>query len=331
MLKNYILFKRFHLSLLIKIIFLLISLMILFGIIIYSIEPATFQTIFTGIWWAVVTTFTVGYGDVVPKTTLGKLTGMLLILIGTGLGSYYMVLFASQVFNRQVSYLKGDLPYKKSNHTIIIGWNERTKNIFHQLKQLCPNEEIVLVDETLSSPPIDDMFLYFIRGNPMEDTILVKANIHSAKRVIITADQHKNELDADMQSILTIISIKGTNPSIYCIVEILTSQHIVNAKRVGADEVIEGNTLTSYMITTAALYPSTSNLFVSLANQLNNRRISIIPMDEEHYNMTFEQCCLTLLKHDVLLIGIKRNGELIIKPSPAFQIQKEDLFIVISN
>ncbi|GGE80135.1 potassium channel family protein [Priestia taiwanensis] len=331
MLKSYIIFKRFHFSLLLKIIAILLSIMTTFGFIIYSIEPNTFGTIFNGIWWAVVTTFTVGYGDVVPKTTLGKLFGMLLILVGTGLGSYYMILFASQIFTKQESYLKGELSYKKNNHTIIIGWNERTKNMFHQLQQLCPDEEIVLIDDSLSAPPIDDMFLYFIRGNATEDTVLQKANIHSAKRVIITADQHKNELDADIQSIMTIISIKGIQPSIYCIVEILTNQHILNAKRVGADEVIEGNTLTSYMMTTAALYPSASTLFVSLANQLSNQRISMITMKDEYCNKTFEQCCLTLLKRDLLLIGVKRKGELILKPSPSFQFQEDDIFIVISN
>jgi voltage-gated potassium channel len=325
-----VLFHQFRILLLIRSIIILASVIITFGFIIYYIEPTTFQTVFNGIWWAMVTTFTIGYGDMVPKTTAGKLTGMLLILIGTSLGSYYIISFASQIFKKQESYLKGDLPYRNQNHTIIIGWNERTKSIVQQLKQLCPDEAIVLIDDTLSSPPVNDLSLYFIRGNPMEDTILIKANIHSAKRVIITANQHKNEIDADIQSILTIVSIKGTNPSIYCIAEILTSQHIINAKRVGIDEIIEGNTLTSNIMTTAALYPNTSHLFVLLANQLNNGRIIIVTMAEDHHNATFQNCCLMLLQQDLLLIGIKRSEELIIKPPLTFRTQEGDAFIVIS-
>jgi voltage-gated potassium channel len=36
-------------------------------------------------WWAVVTLTTVGYGDMVPVTLLGKLIGSLIALLGIGM------------------------------------------------------------------------------------------------------------------------------------------------------------------------------------------------------------------------------------------------------
>jgi hypothetical protein len=42
------------------------------GVLMRWVEPAVFPTIGTGVWWAVVTFCTVGYGDVVPTSALGR-------------------------------------------------------------------------------------------------------------------------------------------------------------------------------------------------------------------------------------------------------------------
>jgi voltage-gated potassium channel Kch len=58
---------------------------IVFGNLIYYTEltePDTFHDIFIGIWWAVVTMTTVGYGDVVPKSPAGYITGVITSMSG---------------------------------------------------------------------------------------------------------------------------------------------------------------------------------------------------------------------------------------------------------
>ena len=49
------------------------------------IQPEAFGNIPQAMWWAVVTVTTVGYGDVVPVTPLGKLFGSILGFIGVGM------------------------------------------------------------------------------------------------------------------------------------------------------------------------------------------------------------------------------------------------------
>ena len=44
------------------------------------IDPSV-QTPLDGIWWAVQTVTTVGYGDVVPSSSIGRLVGILLMII----------------------------------------------------------------------------------------------------------------------------------------------------------------------------------------------------------------------------------------------------------
>ncbi|WP_019029111.1 ion transporter [Colwellia piezophila] len=50
-----------------------------------KIQPETFGSILRALWWSVVTMTTVGYGDVVPITAIGKVIATLIMLIGVGL------------------------------------------------------------------------------------------------------------------------------------------------------------------------------------------------------------------------------------------------------
>jgi voltage-gated potassium channel len=50
-----------------------------------KVQPEVFGSIIESIWWAVVTMTTVGYGDVVPITGIGKIISTFIMLIGVGL------------------------------------------------------------------------------------------------------------------------------------------------------------------------------------------------------------------------------------------------------
>jgi voltage-gated potassium channel len=49
------------------------------------VDPKTFHSIWLGIWWAVETVTTVGYGDIVPDQTAGKIIAGFLMLGGLSL------------------------------------------------------------------------------------------------------------------------------------------------------------------------------------------------------------------------------------------------------
>jgi hypothetical protein len=58
---------------------------VVFGVVERIVDPKTFHSVWLGIWWAVETVTTVGYGDIVPATTGGKLMAAFLMLGGLSL------------------------------------------------------------------------------------------------------------------------------------------------------------------------------------------------------------------------------------------------------
>ena len=48
-------------------------------------EDSTIRSLWDGVWWSVVTMGTVGYGDIYPITTGGRMVGLALIFAGVGL------------------------------------------------------------------------------------------------------------------------------------------------------------------------------------------------------------------------------------------------------
>ena len=55
---------------------------LLAGFLVTLVDKKDFPTFGTGVWWAVVTLGTVGYGDIVPHTAWGRVIGSAVIVVG---------------------------------------------------------------------------------------------------------------------------------------------------------------------------------------------------------------------------------------------------------
>jgi voltage-gated potassium channel len=58
---------------------------VVFGVVERLVDPGTFPNVWLGMWWAIQTVTTVGYGDVVPGSTAGKVIASFLMLGGLSL------------------------------------------------------------------------------------------------------------------------------------------------------------------------------------------------------------------------------------------------------
>lgn len=321
----YISFLR--LPLLVRILAIALLVFLIFGISIHFLEPETFPSIFDGIWWAIITASTVGYGDYVPHSFLGRLTALVLILLGVGFVSSYFGTLAAAAVTKQDAFSEGRIPFKGTGHIIIIGWNERSRELIHKLTSVSIPQMIVLIDETLEVNPVKSRFVHFIQGKGHVDDTILKSDIQHAEKVLITADRGNDELQADMNSIITLLTIKGLCTQVKCIVEILTAEQVVNALRAGADEVIQSNKLTSVFMVNS-LHSNGDGLLSNVVHQLQESRLSSFQAEEQDIGKSFGEVCTGLLNRGYLLIGINRDEETILNPVHSFKIEENDQLLL---
>lgn len=106
--------RLFKVSQLGAIVLAFVVIVILSGIVIHSIDPSV-KTVEEGLWWSLATMATVGYGDIVPSSTEGRIFGALIIIMGT--------VFFSLLTAQLAAYMVGEDEI------------ERDRELLHTLKE----------------------------------------------------------------------------------------------------------------------------------------------------------------------------------------------------
>jgi len=85
----------------------LIFFISIFGYLFYITEPQI-KTFGDGIWWALVTVTTVGYGDITPLTTPGRVVAGGLMFIGLGLIATVTAIVSAKFITNYVDHHTND-------------------------------------------------------------------------------------------------------------------------------------------------------------------------------------------------------------------------------
>jgi len=83
--------------LLLVVVMCAVALAVIGGNLIYYIEPDNFNSAYDGVWWALVTMSTVGYGDMVPNSPLGKLLAGFGMFLGIGIFAVITATIGSKI------------------------------------------------------------------------------------------------------------------------------------------------------------------------------------------------------------------------------------------
>lgn len=85
-------------------VFLTLGMALLTYAVEYQAPHSKIHTLFDAIWYAVTTVASVGFGDVVPVTTVGRIFGMILEVAGVGLYSTIFVILGIAMSESQDRY-----------------------------------------------------------------------------------------------------------------------------------------------------------------------------------------------------------------------------------
>lgn len=206
------------------------------------IEPNTFKTHMDSLWYTMTTMLTVGYGDLFPTTTLGRLfTIFFLYTMGVGL----FATFVGKILDSLTLYKKkkegGELSFDGKNHFVIIDWSHKAQNAIKEILKRDSKAEIVVID-TMEKLPYVDGNIHYVRGEASSVSVLNKANIEKAKAVLIFSDEKiGSQMLSDGKSLMIACAIERIASNVHTTVEVELEEHIENFNHIKVDKFILSN------------------------------------------------------------------------------------------
>ena len=287
-----------------------------------------FSDFYDALWWVIVTVTTVGYGDKYPHSFLGRIIAIILMFLGVGVVSGITAKFSDLLIGSSRRKELGEVLANYNNHLIVCGWSEKTKGIIQQiLEEEIEDKQVVLVADIERDPFVDNPTVHFIRGKIDQAESLKKAGVESARAAIIL-----NEGDNDARTILSVLTIENLNSDIYTIAEISDKENKVHLTNAKVDEIIVNSTINSQLLVRTALYSGTSQVIEQLLSNQSGRQIYMLRATEGELGQKFIDLLIKYKQRaNLILIGIKREGEILTNPVNKKVIKKGDKLIYIAN
>ncbi|RLB91063.1 MAG: hypothetical protein DRH50_11505 [Deltaproteobacteria bacterium] len=274
--------------------------------------------ILDAIYWAVVTITTVGYGDIVPTSSLAKIAGLIIILSGPALLALVTASVASIYVERKIKEGKGLESIKDKDHIIICGWNENGEKVIDSIaaQMKAGQTSIVLVNE-LSRDEVQsiqykykDYNLRFVRGNFVREDVLARANIMNARSAIVMADVsggHSIE-KADQRTIFGTMTIKSMAPKVRTCAELIDGHNREHLVRTKVDEIIVRGESSGCMLAMAAIAPGVSSTIRSLISSEDENKIWRLPVPSRYVGKSFGELSAHLReKFSAIVLAVLRE------------------------
>jgi len=271
----------------------------------------TVNSFWDGIWWAVVTIATVGYGDKYPVTIPGRIVGLVLIVFGFVMLSVFTGLIASVFVEDKLKGAKGLKPIHASHHMVVCGWNQTAFIMLQALMEKSIGNLIIGIVasqtgeffESLESQ-FPSLQLRFVRGEPTQEEILRRASVQSANQVLILADPNLSAQSADERSIIIANAVHFISRKVLVTVQLMNSSNKTMLQRIGIESIIVYDEIGGYLLANTVLEQRFLEIYEKLAKD-HAQKIVTVKIPDNFINRTYGEVFDHFYNEEkMLLVGI---------------------------
>jgi voltage-gated potassium channel len=232
------------------IMFLLVSIMAIgvFGLML--IEDWSFLD---ALYMTVITMSTVGYKEIYPLSTEGKVFVIVLIILGVGSFFYIVTITAEYIIS---GHLKGAIGRKKmkkevdalNNHYIVCGFGRVGEQVAGVLDS--ERKPFVIVDNNPEAlQRCNSLGYLFIEGDASNDEVLKNAGIFKAKGLV-------SAIDSDADNVYVTLSAKGIRNDLFVVARANREGSEHKLLKAGADRVISPYSIGGRRLASLLLRPA---------------------------------------------------------------------------
>ncbi len=194
-------------------ILLLLALYIHLFVVLVEVEKHQERALIKGFgdaaWYILVTLTTVGYGDMYPITTTGKIIGAIFLVSSIGVIGFLISIISSFINDIRERHKMGYGGTSFNNHVVILGWDAFAHAVTECLLAAGRQVAVVVNDKDAVDGIYEEfspknIFVLYSQYEHLHN--LDKVNLHHAALVFVN-------LPNDTDKLISILNIKQTNPT----------------------------------------------------------------------------------------------------------------------
>ncbi|MEN0007058.1 MAG: NAD-binding protein [Bacteroidota bacterium] len=282
----------------------------------------------------VITLSTVGYTEVAPLSTAGRLFASFYIVMNVGFLSYILAVFSyyvvqGEIFKKMHVSLINNRIDKLDNHVILCGFGRYGQEITehfidHDLSFVIIDADPNKIEQIQTSPHN----LLYILGDATQDEVLLRAGIKRAK-AIITA------LPDDSDNVFIVLTAKQLQPTTNIISRAKYAKSQRKLLLAGANHVVMPEQIGGFYMATLVSKPGSVEFFSFITNEFS----SDIGFEELSYDTIPEPCRGKSIRDlrirgatGANIIGYRApDGEYVVNPAPDTILLPRSSFIVLGD
>lgn len=176
------------------------------------------------LYYLTTTASTIGYGDISPKTTVGKTIYIFYVVLAIATFAAILNYISEKVAKEFEKVKKGKIKMKQTVKLMVIGFpnEDKVREIVEQIRNdiRFKTGAIVVVSNDLQEKPIwfDELNVKFVKGVTSDINTLLAAGILETENAIVLA-QDPTSIESDEKTVSVIAVLEKLNPSINTIAE----------------------------------------------------------------------------------------------------------------